>query len=115
MNNDGNTDTYHAPVNDDWLHDEEDESRIIEWDVPVNIDAMNKEFMDRSNETWDAIERDRWLYSFDTEDSIIPDFEKPLDRFKKKSDLEEKLFQDLGEGDGDEDEEDDIKLIGSIY
>jgi len=115
MNNAGNTDTYHAPVNDDWLHDEEDESRIIEWDVPVNIDAMNKEFMDRSNETWDAIERDRWLYSFDTEDSIIPDFEKPLDRYKKKSDLEEKLFQDLGEGDGDEDEEDDIKLIGSIY
>ena len=101
MNNAGNADTYHAPHNDDWLNDEEDENRIIEWDVPVNIDAMNKEFMERSIETWDGIERDRWLYSFDTEDSIIPDFEKPLDRFKKRSDIEKQLFQDLGD-DGDD-------------
>jgi len=115
MNNAGNTDTIHAPHNDDWLHDEEDEHRIIEWDVPVNIDAMNKEFMERSIETWDGIEKDRWLYSFDTEDSIIPDFEKPLDRFKKKSDLEEQLFKDLGDEGDDDNDDDDIKLVGSIF
>ena len=115
MNNAGNADTYHAPHNDDWLNDEEDENRIIEWDVPVNIDAMNKEFMERSIETWDGIERDRWLYSFDTEDSIIPDFEKPLDRFKKRSDIEKQLFQDLGDdGEDDNEDENDINLVGSI-
>ena len=114
MNNAGNEDTYHAPHNDDWLDDEEDENRIIEWDVPVNIDAMNREFMERSVETWDGMEKDRWLYSFDTEDSIIPDFEKPLDRFKKKSDLEAQLFKDLGEGEEEEDEE-DINLVGTAF
>lgn len=115
MNNAGNTDVYHAPHNDDWLEDEEDENRFIEWDVPVNIDAMNKELMERSLDTWDGIERDRWLYSFQTEDSIIPDFDKPSDKwFKKRTDLEDQLFKDLG-ADGNEDEEDDIQLVGSLF
>jgi len=112
-NNAGNADTYNQPYNDDWLEEEEDDERIIEWDVPVNVDAMNKEFMDRSIETWDGIERDRWLYSFDTEDSIIPDFDKPLGHKKKRKDYEDDLFKDLGEGAGDEGI-DDIKLVGSV-
>ena len=106
---------YQAPHNDDWLEDEEDEHRIIEWDVPVNIDAMNKEFMERSVETWDGIEKDRWLYSFDTEDSIVPDFDKPKDKFFRKTDLEDQLFKDLGDEGEDEDQDDDVKLVGSIY
>ena len=113
--NAGTSDPYNMPHNDDWLADEEDEQRIIEWDVPVNVDAMNKEFMERSVQTWDRIEKDRWLYSFDTEDSIIPDFEKPLDRFKKKSDLEEQLFRDIGEPDDEEDDEEDINLVGTVF
>ena len=44
--------------------------------------------------------------------SIIPDFDKPLDKWsKKKTDLENQLFRDLGE---EEEEEDDIKLVGSL-
>ena len=114
-NNAGNADSYHEPHNDDWLDDEEDEDRIIEWDTPVNVDAMNKEFMDRSVEAWEGIERDRWLYSFDTEDSIIPDFDKPLGYKQKKKDYEDELFKDLGDVGGGEmgEEFDDIKLVGS--
>jgi len=73
-----NADDVHAPHNDDWLNDEEDEERIIEWDVPVNVDAMNKDFMTNSLEVWDSMEKDRWIYCFDTEDSIIPDFDKDV-------------------------------------
>jgi len=114
-NNAGNADTFNQPYNDDWLEEEEDDERIIEWDIPVNVDAMNKEFMDRSVEAWDGIERDRWLYSFDTEDSIIPDFDKPLGHKQKRKDYEDDLFKGLGGGDGDVDEEiDDIKLVGSV-
>jgi len=114
-NNAGNSDSYHEPHNDDWLEDEEDEDRIIEWDIPVNVDAMNKEFMDRSVEAWEGIERDRWLYCFDTEDSIIPDFDKPFGYKQKKKDYEDELFKDLGDVGGGEmgDEFDDIKLVGS--
>jgi len=111
-NNAGTSNPYYEPYNDDWLNDEEDEDRIIEWDVPVNVDAMNKEFMERSIETWEGIERDRWLYSFDTEDSIIPDFDKPVgNRVKRKEyERERDLFTDLG----DEVDDDDVKLIGSV-
>eukprot|EP00092_Neocalanus_flemingeri_P088190 GFUD01111405.1.p1 GENE.GFUD01111405.1~~GFUD01111405.1.p1 ORF type:complete len:360 (-),score=117.09 GFUD01111405.1:22-1101(-) len=114
-NNAGNADTYHEPHNDDWLEEEEDEERIIEWDTPVNVDAMNKEFMDRSVEAWEGIERDRWLYSFDTEDSIIPNFDKPFGYKQKRKDYEDELFNDLGNVDGEVNEDfDDIKLVGSV-
>jgi len=111
-----NADTFHAPVNDDWLEDSEDEDRIIEWDTPVNVDAMNKTFMERSLEAWDGIERDRWLYSFDTEDSIIPDFDKPvgggLVKKATEQDFEDSLFRDLG--DTEQTEEDEyINLVGA--
>ena len=32
---------------------------FIEYDVPVNVDAMNAEFIKRSEEVWDAVEQDR--------------------------------------------------------
>ena len=66
-------------------------------------------------EAWEGIERDRWLYSFDTEDSIIPDFDKPLGYKQKKKDYEDELFKDLGDVGGGEmgEEFDDIKLVGS--
>jgi len=116
-NNAGTSDPYTQPHNDndDWLDDEEDEDRIIEWDIPVNVDAMNKEFMERSIEAWEGIERDRWLYSFDTEDSIIPDFDKPLGHKQKRKDYEDDLFKDLGDdGTGDLDDQiDDVQLVGS--
>lgn len=95
-----NADNFHAPYNDDWLQDEEDEKRIIEWDVPVNVDALNREFMERSLEAWDSVDKDRWLYSFDTEDSMIPDFEKPVGGKAKKT-REEDLFAMLGEDNED--------------
>ncbi len=99
-----NVDNFHAPYNDDWLHDEEDESRIIEWDVPVNVDAMNREFMDRSLSAWDSIDKDRWLYDFDTEDSILPDFEKPVGGKARQRTKEEEYFALLGEALQDEEE-----------
>ena len=46
-------------------------------------------------EAWAGVERDRWLYCFDTEDSILPDFEKPAPGMKRKVD-EEQMFRDLG-------------------
>jgi len=100
-----NADNFHAPYNDDWLHDDEDEKRMIEWNVPVNVDSMNKEFMERSLEAWDNVDRDRWIYNFDTEDSIVPDFEKPVGGASKakRRTREEDLFALLGERDDTED------------
>lgn len=101
-----NADNVHAPYNDDWLNDEEDEERTIEWDVPVNVDAMNKDFMTNSLEVWDSMEKDRWIYCFDTEDSIIPDFDKDV---RTKVVAEEEVV-DLMEGDVDKGEGDKVNL-----
>merc|ERR1711971_850587 len=73
-----------------------DDERPVPWDVPVNVELMNRQFMERSVEAWAGVERDRWLYCFDTEDSILPDFEKPAPGMKRRVD-EEQLFRDLGE------------------
>ena len=84
---------------EEWLDtdsEEEDDERPIPWDVPVNVELMNRQFMERSVEAWAGVERDRWLYCFDTEDSILPDFEKPAPGMKRKVN-EEQLFKDLGE------------------
>lgn len=64
------------------------------------MDALNREFMERSLEAWDSVDKDRWLYSFDTEDSMIPDFEKPVGGKAKKT-REEDLFAMLGEDNED--------------
>jgi len=84
---------------EEWLDtdsEEEDDERPVPWDVPVNVELMNRQFMERSVEAWAGVERDRWLYCFDTEDSILPDFEKPAPGMKRKVN-EEQLFKDLGE------------------
>jgi len=112
-----NVNSYNSPTDyDDWLQDSEDEDRLIEWDTQVDVDAMNKEFMERSLEVWDGVERDRWLYNFDTEDSIVPDFDKPVSGGVKRSReemLEEDIFKDLGE-DAEEGEDDAyINLVGA--
>ena len=80
---------------------------FLEWDVPVNVDAMNRELMERSLEAWDAMDRDRWIYSFDTEDSIVPDFEKRVGQ-KAKAVEEDDLFKMLGEN---KDEEEDALMM----
>lgn len=61
---------------------------------------MNKEFMERSLDAWDGIDKDRWIYSFDTEDSIIPDFDKKTGSKPKRS-KEDDLFAMLGEREDD--------------
>ena len=84
---------------EEWLDtdsEEEDDERPVPWDVPVNVELMNRQFMERSVEAWAGVERDRWLYCFDTEDSILPDFDKPAPGMKRKVN-EEQLFKDLGE------------------
>ena len=45
-----------------------------EHSVPVNVDAMNTDYMNRSQEVWDSIEQDRWLYNLDNEEGILPNF-----------------------------------------
>lgn len=37
---------------------------------------MNAEFIARSQEVWDAVERDRWIYNLDNDDGIAPNFNK---------------------------------------
>ena len=84
---------------EEWLDtdsEEEDDERPVPWDIPVNVELMNRQFMERSVEAWAGVERDRWLYCFDTEDSILPDFEKPAPGMKRKVN-EEQFFKDLGE------------------
>ncbi len=73
----------------------------------MNVDAMNRELMERSLEAWDAMDRDRWIYNFDTEDSIVPDFEKRVGQ-KAKVTEEEDLFKMLGDN---REEEEDAPMV----
>ena len=41
---------------------------------------MNAEFIARSQEVWDAVEKDRWIYNLENEHGILPDIKR-----KKKS------------------------------
>jgi len=52
------------------------ENTLIEYDIPVNVDAMNAEFIARSQEVWDAVEKDRWIYNLENDDGIAPNFNK---------------------------------------
>ena len=47
-----------------------------EHDAPVNVDAMNAEFIERSQEVWDAVERDRWIYNLENDEGMAPNFKK---------------------------------------
>lgn len=59
------------------------ENRLIEYDTPVNVDAMNAEFIARSQEVWDAVEKDRWIYNLENDDGIAPNFNKNRRRRNK--------------------------------
>ena len=37
---------------------------------------MNNEFMGRSQEVWDKVEKDRWIYDLDQDDGYVPNFSK---------------------------------------
>ena len=50
---------------------------LLEHNGPVNVDAMNTEYISRSQEVWDSIEADRWLYNLDNDEGILPDFNQP--------------------------------------
>ena len=86
---------------------------MLEWDVPVNVDAMNRELMERSLEAWDAMDRDRWIYNFDTEDSIVPDFDKRVGQKEVKVAEEEDLFRMLGGENEEEEGGGDVLMVGS--
>lgn len=64
--------------NDDEDSDEKDEDkdeeRLIDHSAPINVDAMNTEYMDKSNQVWDSMEKDRWLYNLDGDEGILPKF-----------------------------------------
>ena len=52
-------------------------SSFSEHSTPVNIDAMNTEYINRSHEVWDSIEADRWLYNLDNDEGILPNLRRP--------------------------------------
>jgi len=66
--------------NDDSSADEneaaQDEYRVIDHSAPLNVDAMNTDYINKSNEVWDGIEKDRWLYNLDGDEGILPKFKK---------------------------------------
>ena len=35
---------------------------------------MNGEYIKRSHEVWDAMEKDRWIYNLDNDDGFVPNF-----------------------------------------
>lgn len=41
--------------------DEYDEYRLIEYDIPLDVDKMNQDLIERSLEFWDALDNSRWL------------------------------------------------------
>ena len=41
---------------------------------------MNTDYMNRSQEVWDSIEQDRWLYNLDNEEGILPNFKSSKKR-----------------------------------
>ncbi len=52
--------------------------------LPINVDAMNSEFVARSQEVWDAVERDRWLYDLDKDEGFVPNFKKKGEKTTEK-------------------------------
>ncbi len=55
-----------------------DDERLVDPHRPINVDAMNTEFVTRSEEAWDAAERDRWIYALDSDvdGAFVPNFKK---------------------------------------
>ena len=61
---------------DEEARDARDEERIIDHSAPINVDAMNTDYVNKSNEVWDGIEQDRWIYNLDGDVGILPNFKK---------------------------------------
>ena len=40
----------------------------VDWNVPIDIKKTNKEYIDRSEELWQAIEKARWSFWEDIKD-----------------------------------------------
>ena len=60
---------------------------------------MNAEFIARSQEVWDAVERDRWIYNLENDDGIAPNFNKNRGyRSKAKIDNQNRSNGKLKEG-----------------
>jgi len=95
--------------------EEEDEedlagNRLIEHDLPVNVDAMNAEFIERSQEVWDAVEKDRWIYNLENDEGMAPNFrqkdlssKKRIGKVLEEIQESEHLQQDGQEQDDEED------------
>lgn len=86
--------------------DIDDEYKIIDHDAPVNVDAMNAEFIERSQEVWDAVERDRWIYNLENDEGMAPNFRKKSSKKKlaKVLNPEPELPQDADQENFDADE-----------
>ena len=67
---------------DDDEADELSGNRLIEHDTPVNVDAMNAEFIERSQEVWDAVEKDRWIYNLENDEGMAPNFRQKSSKKK---------------------------------
>merc|ERR1719410_3144988 len=52
--------------------------------APLNVDAMNIDYISKSNEVWDEMEKERWLYNLDGEEGILPKFKKDTKKRDKK-------------------------------
>ena len=85
-------------------------NRLIEHDMPVNVDAMNAEFIERSQEVWDAVEKDRWIYNLENDEGMAPNFrQKDLTSKKTAVDViheeaEEQMQEQMAAGQDQDDE-----------
>lgn len=43
------------------VDDEYEDYRLIEYDIPLDVDKMNQDLIERSLEFWDALDNSRWL------------------------------------------------------
>jgi len=76
-------------MSDDDSEDDDEEkemagNRLIEHDIPVNVDALNAEFVERSQAVWDAVEKDRWIYNLENDEGMAPNFRKQAMTSKQK-------------------------------
>merc|ERR1711973_639773 len=105
---------------DDSEEDDEEkemaDNRLIEHDIPVNVDALNAEFVERSQAVWDAVEKDRWIYNLENDEGMAPNFRKQAMTSKqklakvltktKKAKLLEGVTPEGGESDSSSDSDD---------
>ena len=50
----------------------------------MNVDALNAEFVERSQAVWDAVEKDRWIYNLENDEGMAPNFRKQAMTSKQK-------------------------------